>query len=112
MSAFEHETRAAEQSVLNWSGSLTKAGVGLQALTEITERAVRLGKDAVAAQVELSAQISGPLADQLRTHSEAAGALADRLQEDLRASEEAVRKVHHHLIDASRFILSKVEYRR
>jgi hypothetical protein len=35
-----------------------------------------------------------------------------RLQEDLRASEEAVRKVHHHLIDASRFILSKVEYRR
>jgi hypothetical protein len=112
LSAFEHGTRAAEQSVLNWSGSLTKAGVGLQALTEITERAVRLGKDAVAAQVQLSQQISGPLADQLRKHSEAAGALADRLQEDLRASEEAVRKVHHHLIDASRFILSKVEYRR
>jgi hypothetical protein len=112
LSAFEHGTRAAEQSVLNWSGSLTKAGVGLQALTEITERAVRLGKDAVAAQVELSAQISGPLADQLRKHSEAAGALADRLQEDLRTSEEALRKVHHHLIDASRFILSKVEYRR
>jgi BMFP domain-containing protein YqiC len=112
LSAFEQGTRAAEQSVLNWSGSLTKAGVGLQALTEITERAVRLGKDAVAAQVELSAQISGPLADQLRKHSEAAGALADRLQEDLRTSEEAVRKVHHHLIDASRFILSKVEYRR
>ena len=112
LSAFEHGTRAAEQSVLNWSGSLTKAGVGLQALTEITERAVRLGKDAVAAQVQLSAQISGPLADQLRKHSEAAGALADRLQEDLRTSEEAVRKVHHHLIDASRFILSKVEYRR
>ena len=38
--------------------------------------------------------------------------LVDRLQEDLRASEDAVRKVHHHLIDASRFILSKVEYRR
>lgn len=112
LSAFEHGTRAAEQSVLNWSGSLTKAGVGLQALTEITERAVRLGKDAVAAQVQLSAQISGPLAEQLRKHSEAAGALADRLQEDLRTSEEAVRKVHHHLIDASRFILSKVEYRR
>jgi len=112
LSAFEHGTRAAEQSVLNWSGSLTKAGVGLQALTEITERAVRLGKDAVAAQVQLSAQISGPLADQLRKHSEAAGALADRLQEDLRTSEEALRKVHHHLIDASRFILSKVEYRR
>jgi BMFP domain-containing protein YqiC len=112
LSAFEHGTRAAEQSVLNWSGSLTKAGVGLQLLTEITERAVRLGKDAVAAQVQLSAQISGPLADQLRKHSEAAGALADRLQEDLRTSEEAVRKVHHHLIDASRFILSKVEYRR
>ncbi len=112
LSAFEHGTRAAEQSVLDWSGSLTKAGVGLQALTEITERAVRLGKDAVAAQVQLSAQISGPLADQLRKHSEAAGALADRLQEDLRTSEEAVRKVHHHLIDASRFILSKVEYRR
>jgi hypothetical protein len=112
LSAFEHGTRAAEQSVLDWSGSLTKAGVGLQALTEITERAVRLGKDAVAAQVELSAQISGPLADQLRKHSEAAGALADRLQEDLRTSEEAVRKVHHHLMDASRFILSKVEYRR
>jgi BMFP domain-containing protein YqiC len=112
LSAFEHGTRAAEQSVLNWSGSLTKAGVGLQALTEITERAVRLGKDAVTAQVQLSAQISGPLADQLRKHSEAAGALADRLQEDLRTSEEAVRKVHHHLIDASRFILSKVEYRR
>jgi hypothetical protein len=112
LSAFEHGTRAAEQSVLNWSGSLTKAGVGLQLLTEVTERAVRLGKDAVAAQVQLSEQISGPLADQLRKHSEAAGALADRLQEDLRTSEEAVRKVHHHLIDASRFILSKVEYRR
>src|SRR5439155_23366943 len=84
----------------------------LQALTETTERAVRLGKEAVATQVQLSSQISGPLAEQLRRHSEAAGALANRLQEDLRASEEAVRKVHHHLIDASRFILSKVEYRR
>jgi hypothetical protein len=73
---------------------------------------VRLGKDAVATQVQLSAQISGPLAEQLRKHGEAAGALATRLQEDLRVSEDAVRKVHHHLIDASRFILSKVEYRR
>jgi len=112
LSALEHGTRAAEQSVHNWSGGLMKAGVGLQALTEITERAVRLGKDAVATQIQLSAQISGPLADQLRKHSEAAGALANRLQEDLRTSEEAVRKVHHHLIDASRFILSKVEDRR
>jgi hypothetical protein len=112
LSTLEHETRAAEQSVLNWSGGLMKAGVGLQALTEITERAVRLGKDAAATQVQLSAQISGPLADQLRKHGEAASALASRLQEDLRTSEEAVRKVHHHLIDASRFILSKVESRR
>ncbi len=111
-STLEHGTRAAEQSVLNWSGGLTKATIGLGTLTEIAERAVRLGNDAVTAQAQLSAQISGPLADQLRKHSEAAGALADRLQEDLRASEEAVRKVHHHLIDASRFILSKVEYRR
>jgi hypothetical protein len=112
LSAFEQGTRAAEQSVLNWSGGLMKTGAGLQALTEITERAVRLGKDAVTTQVQLSEQISGPLAEQLRKHGEAAGALAARLQEDLRASEEAVRKVHHHLIDASRFILSKVEYRR
>jgi len=112
LSAFEQGARAAEQSVLNWSGGLMKAGVGLHALTDITERAVRLGQEAVATQVQLSRQISGPLADQLRQHSEAAGALANRLQEDLRASEEAVRKVHHHLIDASRFILSKVEYRR
>jgi hypothetical protein len=112
LSTLEHGTRAAEQSVLNWSGGLTKASVGLEALTEIAERAVRLGNDAVATQVQLSAQISGPLADQLHKHSEAAGALATRLQEDLRVSEEAVRKVHHHLIDASRFILSKVEYRR
>jgi hypothetical protein len=112
LSTLEQETRVAEQSVLNWSGGLMKAGVGLQALTEITERAVRLGKDAVATQVQLSAQISGPLADQLRKHGEAADALASRLQEDLRTSEEAVRKVHHHLIDASRFILSKVESRR
>ena len=112
LSTLEHGTRAAEQSVLNWSGGLAKASAGLGTLTEIAERAVRLGDAAVTAQVELSAQISGPLADQLRKHSEAAGALASRLQEDLRASEEAVRKVHHHLIDASRFILSKVEYRR
>jgi hypothetical protein len=111
-STLEQGTRAAEQSVLNWSGGLTKATVGLETLTEIAERAVRLGNDAVTTQAQLSAQISGPLADQLRKHSEAAGALANRLQEDLRASEEAVRKVHHHLIDASRFILSKVEYRR
>lgn len=111
-STLEQGTRGAEQSVLNWSGGLTKASVGLEALTEIAERAVRLGNDAVATQVQLSAQISGPLADQLRKHSEAAGAVANRLQEDLRASEEAVRKVHHHLMDASRFILSKVEYRR
>jgi hypothetical protein len=111
-STLEVGTRAAEQSVLNWSGGLTKATVGLETLTEIAERAVRLGNDAVTAQAQLSAQISGPLADQLRKHGEVAGALANRLQEDLRASEEAVRKVHHHLIDASRFILSKVEYRR
>jgi hypothetical protein len=111
-STLEHGTRAAEQSVLNWSGGLTKATIGLETLTEIAERAMRLGNDAVTAQAQLSAQISGPLADQLRKHSEAAGALVDRLQEDLRASEDAVRKVHHHLIDASRFILSKVEYRR
>jgi hypothetical protein len=112
LSTLEQGTRAAEQSVLNWSGGLTKATVGLETLTEIAERAVRLGNEAVTAQAQLSAQISGPLAEQLRTHSEAAAALASRLQEDLRASEEAVRKVHHHLIDASRFILSKVEYRR
>lgn len=112
LSTLEHGTQAAEQSVLNWSGGLTKASVGLEALSEIAERAVRLGNDAVATQVRLSAQLSGPLADQLRNHGEAAGALVKRLQEDLRASEEAVRKVHHHLIDASRFILSKVEYRR
>jgi chromosome segregation ATPase len=109
LSSLEHGTRAAEQSVLNWSGGLTKAGAGLRAVTEMTERAVQLGKDAVTTQALLSAQISGPLADQLRRHSDAAGALASRLQEDLRASEDAVRRVHHHLIDASRFILSKVE---
>ena len=108
----EQGTRAAEHSVLSWSGGLTKATIGLETLAEIAERAVRLGNDAVTAQAQLSAQISGPLADQLRKHSDAAGALASRLQEDLRVSEEAVRKVHHHLIDASRFILSKVEYRR
>jgi hypothetical protein len=112
LSTLEQGTHAAGQSVLNWSGGLMKASVGLEALTELTERAVRLGKDAVATQVQLSAQISGPLADQLRKHSEAAGALASQLQEDLRASEDAVRKVHHHLIDASRFILSKVDGRR
>jgi hypothetical protein len=112
LSTLEQGTRAAEQSVLDWSGGLTKASVGLEALTEIAERVVRLGNDAVTTQVQLAAQISGPLAEQLRKHSEAAGALANRLQEDVRASEEAVRKVHHHLIDASRFILSRVEYRR
>ena len=111
-STLEQGTRAAEQSVLNWSGGLTKATMGLETLTELAERAVSLGSDAVNAHAQLSAQISGPLAEQLRQHSEAAGALATRLQEDLRVSEEAVRKVHHHLIDASRFILSKVEYRR
>ena len=111
-STLEQGTRAAEQSVLNWSGGLTKATIGLETLVEIAERAVRLGNDAVTAQTQLSAQISGPLADQLRKHGEVAGELVNRLQEDLRASEEAVRKVHHHLIDASRFILSKVEYRR
>ena len=112
LSSLESGTRAAEQSVLNWSGGLTKASLGLEAMTELAERAVRLGDDAVKAHVELSAQVSGPLAEQLRKHSEAAGALVDRLQEDVRAAEDAVRKVHHHLIDASRFILSKVEYRR
>jgi hypothetical protein len=112
LSTLEHGTQAAEQSVLNWSGGLTKASVGLEALSEIAERAVRLGNDAVTTQARLSAQLSGPLADQLRNQGEAASALVKRLQEDLRASEEAVRKVHHHLIDASRFILSKVEYRR
>jgi hypothetical protein len=109
LATLEHGSRAAEQSVLNWSGGLTKATVGLRVLNEIAERAVQLGNDAVTTQVKLSAQISGPLADELRKHSEAAGALANRLQEDLRASEEAVRRVHHHLIDASRFILSRVE---
>ena len=109
LTTLEHGSRAAEQSVLNWSGGLTKATVGLRVLTEIAERAVQLGNDAVTTQVKLSAQISGPLADELRKHSEAAGALASRLQEDLRASEEAVRRVHHHLIDASQFILNKVE---
>lgn len=112
LSALEQRTHAAGQSVLNWSGDLMKASVGLEALIDMTERAVRLGQDAVATQAELSAQISGPLADQLRKHSEAAGVLASRLQDDLRASEDAVRKVHHHLIDASRFILSKVDDRR
>lgn len=112
LSALEQRTHAAGQSVVNWSGDLMKASVGLEALIDMTERAVQLGKDAVATQAELSAQISGPLADQLRRHSEAAGVLASRLQDDLRASEDAVRKVHHHLIDASRFILSKVDDRR
>jgi hypothetical protein len=111
-STLEQGTRSAEQSVLNWSGGLTKATIGLETLTELAERAVRLGSDAVSAHAQLSAQISGPLAEQLRQHGEAAAALVTRLQDDLRVSEEAVRKVHHHLIDASRFILSKVEYRR
>jgi hypothetical protein len=112
LSALEERTRAAERSVVDWSGGLTRAGAGLVALSEVAERVVQLGQDAVANQTQLSAEISGPLADQLRKHSEAAGALAERLQEDIRNSEEAVRKVHHHLIDASRFILSRVEYRR
>jgi hypothetical protein len=112
LSSLESGTRAAEQSVLSWGGGLTKASVGLEALTEVAERAVRLGNDAVKAHVQLSAQISGPLANRLREHGEAAAALVSRLQDDLRESEDAVRKVHHHLIDASRFILSKVEYRR
>jgi hypothetical protein len=111
-STLEQGTRAVEQSVLNWNGGLTKATMGLETLTEIAERAVRLANDAVTAQAQLSAQITGPLGEELRKHSEAASALASRLQDDLRASEDAVRKVHHHLIDASRFILSKVEYRR
>ena len=109
LTTLEQGARLAEHSVLNWSGGLAKATVGLHALTEIAERAVQLGGDAVATQVKLSAQIAGPLADELRKHSDAAGALASRLQEDLRASEEAVRRVHHHLIDASQFILSKVD---
>jgi hypothetical protein len=109
LTTLEHGARAAEHSVLNWSGGLAKATVGLQALSEIAERAVQLGGDAVATQVKLSAQIAGPLADELRKHSDAASELASRLQEDLRASEEAVRRVHHHLIDASQFILSKVD---
>ena len=112
LSTLEQGTRSAEQSVLNWSGGLTKATMGLETLTELAERAVRLGSDAVSAHAQLSAQISGPLAEQLRQHGEAAAELVTRLQDDLRVSEEAVRKVHHHLIDASRFILSKVEYRR
>ena len=112
LSALDHGARAAEQSVLDWSGSLAKAGVNLENLAEIAERVVRLANDAVTTQARLAAQISGPLAEQLRKHGEAAGALADRLQDDLRASEDAVRKVHHHLIDASRFILSRVEHRR
>ena len=108
----EHGSRAAEQSVLNWSGGLTKATVGLQALSEIAERAVQLGNDAVTTQVKLSAQIAGPLAEELRQHNEAASDLANRLQEDLRASEEAVRRVHHHLLDASQFILNRIESRK
>jgi hypothetical protein len=112
LATLEHGSRAAEQSVLNWSGGLTKATVGLQALSEIAERAVQLGNDAVTTQVKLSAQIAGPLAEELRKHNEAAAELANRLQEDIRASEEAVRRVHHHLIDASQFILSRVESRK
>ena len=112
LSTLEAGTRAAGQSVLSWSGGLMKAGVGLEALTEIAERAVQLGQDAVATQVQLSAQISGPLVEHLRRYGEAAEGLTSRLHEDLRASEEAVRKVHHHLIDASRFILSRVDDRR
>jgi hypothetical protein len=112
LATLEHGSRAAEQSVLNWSGGLTKATVGLQALSEIAERAVLLGNDAVTTQAKLSSQIAGPLADELRRYNEAAGELANRLQEDLRASEEAVRRVHHHLIDASQFILSRIESRK
>jgi hypothetical protein len=112
LATLEHGSRAAEQSVLNWSGGLTKATVGLQALSEIAERAVQLGNDAVTTQVKLSAQIAGPLAEELRKHNEAAADLANRLQEDLRASEEAVRRVHHHLIDASQFILNRIESRK
>jgi hypothetical protein len=112
LATLEHGSRAAEQSVLNWSGGLTKATVGLQALSEIAERAVQLGSDAVTTQVKLSAQIAGPLAEELRKYNEAASEIANRLQEDLRASEEAVRRVHHHLIDASQFILSRIESRK
>jgi hypothetical protein len=112
LATLEHGSRAAEQSVLNWSGGLTKATVGLQALSEIAERAVLLGNDAVTTQVKLSAQIAGPLAEELRKYNDAASEIANRLQEDLRASEEAVRRVHHHLIDASQFILSRIESRK
>src|SRR5262249_13329410 len=100
LATLEHGSRAAEQSVLNWSGGLRTAPVGLQALSEIAARAVQLGNDAVPTQVKLSAQIAGPLADELRQYNEAASEIANRLQQDLRASEEAVRRVHHHLIDA------------
>lgn len=108
LATFETGTRAAQRSVLNWSSGVTKATADLHALTDIARQADELGREMIGTHQKLSDQVSGPLAEELRTHSEAAHALSERLQNDLRASEEAVRRVHQELIDASRFILDRI----
>src|SRR5262249_59464210 len=78
LSSLEQGTRGAEQAVLNWSGGLMKAGVGVQALTQVTERAGELGKEGGTAQAHPSAQSSGPPRERLGQHSDDAWARADR----------------------------------
>lgn len=105
----ETGARSAGQSVINMGGSLQKVTEQSNTLAETAARTTKLAEGMVDAQRRLSEQISSDVVELVRKYEDAVRKLADNFGEDLKASEDAVRQVHQHLIDASRFIIAQVK---
>ena len=109
MGNLESSVKSAAQSAIKMGESLQKVSERSNALAETGARAAKLAEGMVDAQRRLSEQISSDVVGLIKKYDDAVRTLADRLQDDLKASDDAVRKVHQNLIDASRFIIAQVK---
>ncbi len=123
----ESSARSAAQSTINMGGSLQRVSEQSNTLVDTATRAAKLAEGMVDTQRRLSEQISSDVIELIKKYEDAVSKLGDSFVEDLRASEDAVRKlgesfavdlkasedmirqVHQNLVDASRFILTRVK---
>lgn len=104
-----NSVRSAGQAATKMGGSLQTLSDRSNTLAEMAARGVKLAQGIVDTQGRLSEQISSELAELIRQYNDAVRTVGKTLQEDLKASEDAVRRVHQNLIEASRFIITQVK---
>ena len=108
MGMFSSGTGRATQSMENLGAVFKTLGVGSERLVEAVSLTQRLFAEILEANKNLSKQLTEGI--ELTTgYHQSLRAIRDDLRADLLASEDAVRKVHKNLIEATRIITSQVK---